>query len=105
MNIVKDDDEKKEIVFKNEISLRAAADGVYAIMRNGYDCNCPYATPMRIAKPASGLSINGGQPETQIIHPACMSTCPLFQMEENKDKTISVTIGCGNAIYKSLKIK
>lgn len=89
--------------FKNEVSLRKAADGIYAIQRNGYDCNCPFQPPMRVMKQQSVIA--GGQPEAQILHPPCMSNCALFQMRQNEDGTIDVALGCGHHdIYENIKL-
>lgn len=96
MEVVKDGKEK---VIQNEVALREAAKGIYAINRGGYDLNCPHQPPMRVIK-QQAVALSGTAPQAEIVHAPCMSTCPLFMMKENEDGTIDVKIGCGHIVYE-----
>lgn len=99
MEVVKD--EKENI--KNEVALREAAKGIYAINRNGYDLNCPFQPPMRVMK-QQAVALSGTAPQAEIVHAPCMSTCPLFAIKTNEDGTFDARIGCGKIVYEKINI-
>ncbi len=87
---------------ENDISLHEMNGNVYGILRNKMPLICPHIPHVLIKKEGSVLS--GGQPSLYPQRSSCNSTCPMFHMEQSKDKeSITVTIGCSHHTYYKIE--